>query len=66
MFNEEYEAWTDAGTDKKRVWHKRTRVLVATFYLNHAEGFALFNALRKLIRDNGGKLFDVDVGEYLK
>jgi hypothetical protein len=66
MFDEEFECWFECGTNRKHIQHKRTKQMVATVHLNSAEGFALFDALRKGVRVGGGKLFDVDTGEYLR
>lgn len=67
MFNKAYETWTVAGEEyKRRVYSKRTGSIVATFIMDSDEGRALFDHMRQLIRENGGTLFDLDTGEYLK
>lgn len=66
MFNEEFETWLVPGEEnKRRVWHKRTKVVLATFNTNCAEGCILFTMLGKRIGDCGGTLYDLDKEDYL-
>lgn len=65
MWNEEHETWTSIGTDKRRLWHKRTKTMIATFHMDTASGRTLFAMACNLVKGCGGTVLDLDKGEML-